>query len=115
MAVTDEASKILDEIASGGAEIAGTVQALVEKADVKARVREAVSENADQVQQKASHLAGLAKEVSKTTAETGLTAVRKVNVRHGRAATPYIAGGLVAVLVVWFAVRRRRRHPDRTS
>jgi MYXO-CTERM domain-containing protein len=99
--VVDQASKIREEIANGRAELAETVQALVEKADVKARVKEAVSENAEHVQQKASELAGRAMDVSKSTVG-----------RTGGGSAPYIAGGVFALLLLWIVVRRRRRRPE---
>lgn len=110
--MVDEASKIREEIANGRAELAETVQALVEKADVKARVKGAVSENAEQVQQKASQLAGRAKDVSKSTVESSRSAVENVSRRGAGGSVPYIAGGVVAVLLLWVLVRRRRRRPD---
>jgi hypothetical protein len=76
--------------------------------EVTARVIEAVSENAEQVQQKAAQLAELAKEVSKSTAESGRSAVQKVGKGAGRGSAPYIAGGLLALVLVWVLVKRRR-------
>jgi hypothetical protein len=92
MVQVQDASKLLDEITEGTADIAGALHGLVEKADIP---------------QKASQLAGLAKDVSKTTAETGRTAAEKVNVAGARGATPYVLGGIFAVLLLWFMLRRR--------
>ena len=76
--------------------------------EVTARVIEALSENAEQVQQKAAQLAELAKEVSKSTAESGRSAVQKVGKRAGWGSAPYIAGGLLALVLLWVVVKRRR-------
>jgi MYXO-CTERM domain-containing protein len=86
-----------------------TITETLEKADVAGWVREAVSDNAEQVQQKASQLASVAKDLSKTTADTATSAVKKVNVSAGRGAAPYVAGGLVALVVLWVIARRRRK------
>ena len=76
--------------------------------EVTARVIEAVSENAEQVQQKAAPLAELAQEVSKSTAVSGRSAVEKVGRRAGRGSAPYIAGGLLTLVLLWLLVKRRR-------
>ena len=80
--------------------------------EVTARVMDAVSENTEQLQQKAAQLAELAREVSKSTAESGRSAIEKVGAGAGRASAPYIAGGILTLLVLWLIVRRRRERTD---
>lgn len=97
--MADQASKIREEIVNGRAELAETVQALVEKADVKGRVRDALTDNADQIQQKAartaSQLAGTGRSAAKSAAKTG-----------GRS---YLAGGIGALLLLLLVVLLRGR------
>lgn len=95
--MVDEASKIREEILSGRAELAETVQALVEKADVKGRVRDALSENAEHIQQLASEKASQLTGAARTTAKT---ADRSYLARG--------AGGLLLLLMMFFLVRRSR-------
>lgn len=99
--MVDQASKIREEIVNGRAELAETVQALVEKADVKGRVRDALTENADQLQQKAVKTAS-------QFADTGRSAARSA-ARSGRSS--YLAGGagLLLVLVLLAVLRGRTR------
>lgn len=96
--MVNEASKIREEIVNGRAELAETVQALVEKADVKGRVRDALFENAEHVQQvaseKASQLTGAARSTAKTANRSYLAGG---------------AGGLLLLLTMLFLVRRGRR------
>lgn len=96
--MVDQASKIREEILNGRAELAETVQALVEKADVKGRVRDAVSENAEHIQhvaaEKASQLTGAAKTTAKSANRSYLAGG---------------AGGLLFLLMMLFFIRRGRR------
>jgi len=48
--VAQDAGEVREAIARDRAELAGTVQALAQKTDVKARAREAVAHNTEQVQ-----------------------------------------------------------------
>lgn len=100
--MVDEASKIREEIASGRAELAETVQALVEKADVKARVRESISESTEHIQQKASQAAS-------QLADTGRHAASSAKSARRHAGGLYAAGGAgVLVLLTVLLVRRGR-------
>jgi uncharacterized coiled-coil DUF342 family protein len=102
--VVAEASKIREEIANGRAELANTVQALVEKADVKGRVRDAITDNTDQLHDKAaqtaSQLTSIARDVSRSTSETRRNAAKSGTTR-------YVFGGL-GLLVALLLVRRGR-------
>lgn len=80
--------------------------------EVTARVFEAVSDNAEQVQQRASQLAGLAKDVSKSTAETGRMAVKKVGANAGRSPAPFVAGGIVGAIVLLLILWAWRHQDD---
>ena len=95
--MVDEASKIREEIVNGRAELAETVQALVEKADVKGRVRDALAENADHLQQKAVKTASRLADSGRSAAKSG-----------GRS---YAAGGIGVLLLflLVLAVRARDR------
>lgn len=97
--MVDEASKIREEILNGRAELAETVQALVEKADVKGRVRDAVSENATQIQHVAAEKASHLSDVARSTAKNAKTANRS-----------YLAGagGLMFLLVMFLLIRKGR-------
>ena len=53
-------------------ELADTVQALAQKADVKQRVRETVSKNADQLQHKASDVVSKVRGVTPEQVQSGL-------------------------------------------
>jgi ElaB/YqjD/DUF883 family membrane-anchored ribosome-binding protein len=53
-------------------ELADTVQALAYKADVKARVRESVSRNADQLQHKAGDVVSRVRDVTPEQVQSGL-------------------------------------------
>src|SRR5436190_13229361 len=53
-------------------ELADTVQALAQKADVKQRVRESVSKNADQLQHKASDVVSKVRGVTPDQVQSGL-------------------------------------------
>lgn len=102
--MVDEASKILEEIASGRAELAETVQALVQRADVKARVREKVSDNADHLSERASQVGALARELTQNTAESGKSAVDAV----GRSTAGYLVFGAFGLLLLMVLLRRLR-------
>jgi hypothetical protein len=52
--------------------LADTVQALAQKADVKARVRESVSRNADQLQHRAGDVMSKVREVTPEQVQSGL-------------------------------------------
>ena len=95
--MVDEASKIREEILNGRAELAETVQALVEKADVKGRVRDAMSENAEHIQHVASEKASQLTGAARTTAKTA-----NRNYLAGG------AGGLLFLLMMIILVRRGR-------
>lgn len=96
--MVDQASKIREEITSGRAELAETVQALVEKADVKARLREAISENADHLQHKAAQTAS-------QLADTSRSAARSAQSSGGGR---YVAGGFGVLLLLTLLLLRRR-------
>lgn len=99
--MADQASKIREEIVSGRAELAETVQALVEKADVKGRVRDALSENADYLQQKAAKTASQLADSGRNAAKTAT--------KSGR--STYVAGGIGAIVVlVLMVIVRGRLH-----
>ncbi|HUJ66865.1 MAG TPA: hypothetical protein VLX59_15075, partial [Acidimicrobiales bacterium] len=55
-------------------ELADTVQALAQKADVKQRVRETVSKNTDQLQQKAGDVVTKVRDVTPEQVQSGLRA-----------------------------------------
>jgi len=97
--VADQASKIREEILNGRAELAETVQALVEKADVKGRMRDALTENADHFQQKAAKTAS-------QLADTGRSAAKSAT-KSGRSS--YTAGGIAVLLLILFVVVMRGR------
>ena len=97
--MVDEASKIREEIVNGRAELAETVQALVEKADVKGRVRDAFSENAEHIQHVASEKASQLSDAARSTAKTA-----------NRSYLAGGAGGLLLLLMMFFVVRRSRHH-----
>lgn len=97
--MVDQASKIREEIVSGRAELAETVQALVEKADVKGRVRDALSENADHLQQKAAKTASQLADTSRSAAKSAT--------KSGR--STYLAGGMGAVVILVLLVLVRSR------
>ncbi|HET6915699.1 MAG TPA: DUF3618 domain-containing protein [Acidimicrobiales bacterium] len=98
--MADQASKIREEIVNGRAELAETVQALVEKADVKGRMRDALTENADHLQQKAaktaSHLADTGRSAAKSATKSG-------------SSTYAAAGGIGVLLFVLLVVLMRAR------
>lgn len=103
--MADQASKIREEIVNGRAELAETVQALVEKADVKGRVRDALSENADQLQHKAAKTAS-------HLADTGRSAARSAkSATSGSSNSTYVAGGVGALLLLLLVVFLRSRSP----
>ena len=97
--MVDQASKIREEIVNGRAELADTVQALVEKADVKGRMRDALTENADHLQQKAAKTAS-------QLADTGLSAARSATKSGGRT---YAAGGIGVLLLFLLVLVVRAR------
>ena len=97
--MADQASKIREEIVNGRAELAETVQALVEKADLKGRVRDSLSENAEQLQRKAA-------ETASQLADTSRSASRSAAKSGGRS---YLAGGVGALLVLVLIVLLRSR------
>jgi ElaB/YqjD/DUF883 family membrane-anchored ribosome-binding protein len=78
--MAQEASQIRDEIAQTRAELAETVQALGDKADVKGRIRETVAENTAQLQRKASEVGEKVRQVTpdkaKETLATGVSRAR---------------------------------------
>ena len=97
--MVDEASKIREEIVNGRAELAETVQALVEKADVKGRVRDALAENADHLQQKAVKTAS-------QLADSGRSAAKSATKSGGRS---YAAGGIGVLLLILLVLVVRAR------
>ncbi len=73
--MAQDASQVREEIAKDRADLADTVQALASKADIKGRLRESVSKNAEQLQHKA-------KSVTPSQAQDGLrTAAESVRER----------------------------------
>lgn len=100
--MADQASKIREEIVNGRAELAETVQALVEKADVKGRMRDALTENADHLQQKASKTAS-------QLADTGRNAAKSATKSGGRTYATSGIGVLLLILLVLVVRARDRR------
>ena len=93
--MAQEPSEIRDEIAETRAELAQTVQALAEKADVKSRAREAVTDNTAQLQAKASEFGERIRQVAPERAKAGLETARQ---------QPWLVPVAVAVLtaiVTW--------------
>ena len=97
--MADQASKIREEIVNGRAELAETVQALVEKTDVKGRLRDALTENADHLQQKAAKTAS-------QLADTGRSAAKSATSSGSRT---YAAGGIGVLLLILLVVVMRAR------
>jgi hypothetical protein len=93
--MAQEPSQIRDEIADTRMDLAETVRAMAEKADVKSRVREAVTDNTAQLQTRASELGERVRQVTPQKAKVGLAKARR---------QPWLLPGAVAVLtavVVW--------------
>lgn len=101
--MAQEASQVRQAIEQDRLELADTVQALARKADVKQRVRETVSKNADDLQHKASEIASRVKDVTPEQVQSGLgTASQSVR----RRPFPY---AVVAAFCLGVLVGRRRR------
>jgi hypothetical protein len=67
--VAEDASGIRAAIERDRAELAGTVQALVERADVKERMREAVAEKTEALQQRAGEVGARVREAAPEDAQ----------------------------------------------
>jgi ElaB/YqjD/DUF883 family membrane-anchored ribosome-binding protein len=70
--MAQDPSEVRQAIEQDRIELADTVQALAQKADVKARVRDSVSKNADQLQHKAGDVMSKAREVTPEQVQSGL-------------------------------------------
>lgn len=106
--MVDQATKIRDEIVSGGSDLAHTVQAIVDNADVRSRVRD-LTGNAEQIQKKASETASrTAGQLTSRARDVSRTARKSRRGSLGRLPAPYMVGGIAALLVVVFFLRRRR-------
>ena len=67
-------SEVRQAIEQNRLELAETVQALAQKADVKQRVRESVSKNSDQMQHKARDMMSRARAMTPNQMQSGLRA-----------------------------------------
>jgi ElaB/YqjD/DUF883 family membrane-anchored ribosome-binding protein len=70
--MAQDPSEVRQAIEQDRIELADTVQALARKADVKARARETVSKNADQLQHKAGDVVSRVREVTPQQVQSGL-------------------------------------------
>jgi ElaB/YqjD/DUF883 family membrane-anchored ribosome-binding protein len=98
--VAQDASQIRDEIAETRADLADTVQALAQKADVKSKIRETVADNTAQLQARASDLTERVRQVTPEKAKAGLQTART---------NEWLVPAIVAVLVGWLVWRRTGR------
>lgn len=104
--MAQEPSEIREEIAETRDELAGTVQQLVEKADVKARVKEKVSENASDLQARASDMTTKVREMGPEKAKASASLVAD---RAQQRPWILIAAGIGALIVLVMVGRRRRK------
>jgi hypothetical protein len=72
--VGQDPSEVRQAIEQDRVELAETVRALAEKADVKQRVRETVSKNSDQMQHKAKDVVSRARQITPEQVQSGLQA-----------------------------------------
>jgi hypothetical protein len=102
--MAEEPSQIREEIERTRAEMAETVQALGEKADVKARLRQKVQEDGAQLQRRAAELSDLVREVTPDKAKgTVTTAVRRTQQQ------PWVPAAIGAFVFGLLVGRRRGR------
>jgi hypothetical protein len=105
--VVEAASGVRAAIEQDRAELAETVQALVQKADVKERVRETVSEKAGELQQKAS---AVGDRVRSATPDDAQRVVGNTAAQVRRNPLPLV---LVGVFVLGVMIGRVVRHRHR--
>lgn len=103
-----DARQIRDEIAREREELASTVQALAAKADVKGRIKDAVSEQSGRLHERADDLGHRVKELTPDQARTAVeSGVGRVRGQIRRQPLPFAAGG--AFVAGWLLGRRRGR------
>jgi ElaB/YqjD/DUF883 family membrane-anchored ribosome-binding protein len=103
--MAQDPSEIREQIAETRSELAGTVQELAQKADVKRRVRESVSESAAELQDRASQLSGRVREAvpddTKDRVARGYDVIRN---------QPWIVGVVAGLLLLLVLGKVRRKH-----
>lgn len=99
-----ETRKIRDEIARDREELVGTVQSLAAKADVKGRLKEAVSDNAARLHERADELSHRVKEAVPEAGEAIGSATAEVRRRVPRRSVPLAAAAALLGVLLW---RRR--------
>jgi ElaB/YqjD/DUF883 family membrane-anchored ribosome-binding protein len=108
--VDQETRDVHDAIASDRADLADTVEALAQKADVKGRVRDTLTKGAEQLQQKAGEVRETVRNVTPDQAESQAAAVaRRVQDRVQERPMPFaVAGAFLGGLLVGRRMGRRR-------
>ncbi len=105
--MAEDASGIRAAIDRDRAELADTVQALVERADVKERVREAVAEKTEVLQQRAGEVGA---RVRRATPDDAQKVLGDAAQRAQRNPVPLL---LVGVFVLGVVIGRMRAHRSR--
>ena len=104
--MAEDARAVREAIEHDRAQLAETIEALARKADVKERVRESVSQTAEQVQHKASAAREQIRNVTPEQAQSGIQRlVRAIEDRP----LPFVIAALVTGLVIGRALSRGRR------
>jgi ElaB/YqjD/DUF883 family membrane-anchored ribosome-binding protein len=99
--VDQDTRDVHDAIARDREELADTVEALAHKADVKGRVKETVSRNAEQLQQKAGEVRETLRDVTPEHAQSQAAAVAQ---RVQERPLPFV---VAAVFVLGLLIGRR--------
>lgn len=103
-----DARQIRDEIARDREELASTVQALAAKADVKGRIKGAVSERSGHLHERADDLGHRVRELTPEQARSAVeSGAGRVREQLRRQPLPFAAGA--AFVAGWLLGRRRGR------
>jgi hypothetical protein len=102
--MAEEASGVRAAIAHDRAELADTVQALVQKTDVKERVRATVTEKAEELHQRAGEVGERLRNATPEDAQDALGAAAQ------RAKQQPVVLALVGVFVLGILIGRMRTH-----